>query len=165
MGIVQQASASGVKVRQSNFEMLRIVAMFMVLVLHVDSLANGRPAPEDISSAPFPSFLRIMFEVMCVGCVDLFVLISGWFGIKANRRSLGAFVFQVVFVFYIVAASCWLFGGYVPDYQGGGNPDCNMQVLVCSSLFGAVCAFSGSESLGGKVKGAAQKSFVRVASL
>lgn len=119
MSIVQQASAPGVKVRQSNFEMLRIVAMFMVLVLHVDSLANGRPTPEDISAAPFPSFLRILFEVMCVGCVDLFVLISGWFGIKANRKSLGSFVFQVVFVYYAVAASYRLLGGYMPDYQGG----------------------------------------------
>lgn len=76
------------KVRQSNFELLRIVAMFMVMMLHVNFLALGRPSVEDAGSAPLATFTRILFEVMSVGSVDLFVLISGWFGIKANRKSL-----------------------------------------------------------------------------
>lgn len=97
------------KVRQSNFELLRIVAMFMVMMLHVNFLALGKPTMEEVNSATITSFVRILFEVWSVGCVDLFVLISGWFGIKANRKSLFTFIFQVVFVFYGVSAACLLF--------------------------------------------------------
>lgn len=107
------------KVRQSNYELLRIVAMFMVMMLHVNFLALGKPTMDEANSATIPTFVRIMFEVMSVGCVDLFVLISGWFGIKANRKSLLAFVFQVVFICYGVSAVCLILNH--ENQIGGGN--------------------------------------------
>lgn len=51
--------------------------MFMVMMLHVNFLALGKPSVEDAGSAPLATFTRILFEVMSVGSVDLFVLISG----------------------------------------------------------------------------------------
>lgn len=118
------------KVRQSNFELLRIIAMFMVMMLHVNFLALGRPSVEDAGSAPLATFTRILFEVMSVGSVDLFVLISGWFGIKANRKSLFTFIFQVVFVFYGVSAACLLYDH--SNAIGGGK---FLELVTCRSWF------------------------------
>lgn len=118
------------KVRQSNFELLRIVAMFMVMMLHVNFLALGKPTMDEVNSATIASFMRILFEVSSVGCVDLFVLISGWFGIKANRKSLFTFIFQVVFVFYGVSAACLLFDH--SNTIGGGK---FLELVTCRSWF------------------------------
>lgn len=118
------------KVRQSNFELLRIVAMFMVMMLHVNFLALGKPTMDEANTATVPTFVRIMFEVMSVGCVDLFVLISGWFGIKANRKSLFTFIFQVVFVCYGVSAACLLYDH--SNAIGGGK---FIELVTCRSWF------------------------------
>lgn len=118
------------KVRQSNFELLRIVAMFMVMMLHVNFLALGKPSVEDAGSAPLATFTRILFEVMSVGSVDLFVLISGWFGIKANRKSLFTFIFQVVFVIYSVSIVCLLLNK--DNSLGGGKI---VEIITCRSWF------------------------------
>lgn len=118
------------KVRQSNFELLRIVAMFMVMMLHVNFLALGKPSVEDTGSAPLATFTRILFEVMSVGSVDLFVLISGWFGIKANRKSLFTFIFQVVFVIYSVSIVCLLLNK--DNSLGGGKI---VEIITCRSWF------------------------------
>lgn len=118
------------KVRQSNFELLHIVAMFMVMMLHVNFLALGRPSVEDAGSAPLATFTRILFEVMSVGSVDLFVLISGWFGIKANRKSLFTFIFQVVFVFYCISA-IYLLVNKENSLEGGKI----VEIITCRSWF------------------------------
>lgn len=118
------------KVRQSNFELLRIVAMFMVMMLHVNFLALGKPSVEDAGSAPLATFTRILFEVMSVGSFDLFVLISGWFGIKANRKSLFTFIFQVVFVIYSVSIVCLLLNK--DNSLGGGKI---VEIITCRSWF------------------------------
>lgn len=118
------------KVRQSNFELLRIIAMFMVMMLHVNFLALGKPSVEDAGSAPLATFTRILFEVMSVGSVDLFVLISGWFGIKANRKSLFTFIFQVVFVIYSVSIVCLLLNK--DNSLGGGKI---VEIITCRSWF------------------------------
>lgn len=118
------------KVRQSNFELLRIAAMFMVMMLHVNFLALGRPTIEEVNTTAVPSFLRILFEVMSVGSVNLFVLISGWFGIKVNWKSLSTFVFQVVFICYSVSAVC-LFLSPQNSLSGSGL----IELLTCRSWF------------------------------
>lgn len=104
--------------------------MFMVMMLHVNFLALGKPSVEDAGSAPLATFTRILFEVMSVGSVDLFVLISGWFGIKANRKSLFTFIFQVVFVIYSVSIVCLLLNK--DNSLGGGKI---VEVITCRSWF------------------------------
>jgi len=49
------------KIRESNFELLRIIAMFMVLVLHADFQALGEPTRADIISSPLTSSLKVFF--------------------------------------------------------------------------------------------------------
>lgn len=46
------------KERLSNFELLRIIAMFLVLVVHADFFALGAPNREDVITEPLSSFGR-----------------------------------------------------------------------------------------------------------
>ena len=84
--------------RNSNIELLRIVAMFMVLMLHVNFWSIGYPSSKDCITAPMPTFFRIAFELACIIAVNLFVFISGWFSIKASVKGICKFLFQCFFI-------------------------------------------------------------------
>lgn len=85
------------KQRESNIELLRIVAMLMVLIVHADFAALGVPTSLDAHVAPGLTVFRYAWETLSVVCVNVFVLISGWFGIRPSARSFGKFIFQVLF--------------------------------------------------------------------
>lgn len=101
------------QVRQSNIELLRIVAMFMVMMLHVNNTALGLPTTEDAQTAILPTLTRIFFELLSIGSVNVFVLISGWFGIRFSWKSLTTFIFQCVFITWgmLLVMVCF---GFVP---------------------------------------------------
>ena len=80
--------------RQSNIELLRIAAMLLILVLHANFFALGAYEPEDFKTDPLPTATRILFEQAAIYAVNLFVLISGWFGIRTKTKSLTALMFQ-----------------------------------------------------------------------
>lgn len=100
------------QVRQSNIELLRIVAMFMVMMLHVNNTALGLPTVEDANTAILPTFTRIFFELLSIGSVNVFVLISGWFGIRFSWKSLTTFIFQCIFITWgmLLGMVCFGFG-------------------------------------------------------
>ena len=85
------------KVRQSNIELLRIIAMFLVLIVHADFTSIGCPNIEDIETSPISSFFRILTQSLSLICVNLFVLISGYFGINPKSKSILSLIFQVFF--------------------------------------------------------------------
>ena len=77
-------------VRQSNMELLRIVAMFMILVYHTVYYVFYDYRGES------PIFASLM-TLLHIG-VPLFVLISGYFGIKPSVK--GFFSFYLILLFY-----------------------------------------------------------------
>lgn len=85
------------KKRASNIELLRLLAMFLVLVVHADFFSIGAPVQEDTIAAPINTFFRFFFESMSIVCVNVFVLISGWFGIRPKASSFCNFIFQCLF--------------------------------------------------------------------
>lgn len=85
------------KTRQSQFELLRIVSMFMILGLHVNLLAIGFPTTNEIATLPVQSFIRFFAENLCIVGVNVFVLISGWFGINFRKKGLCNLIFQGLF--------------------------------------------------------------------
>lgn len=85
------------KERLSNFELLRILAMLLVLLVHCNFFSLGHPTQEEAVNILIPTFTRCVFESLCICCVNVFVLISGWFGINPSIKSLGNFLFQCVF--------------------------------------------------------------------
>ena len=83
--------------RSSNIELLRILAMFLVLVHHANILSIGIPSWAECVSAPGNTFFRFFIQSLAIVAVDVFVLISGWFGIKPSLKKLLALLFQVFF--------------------------------------------------------------------
>lgn len=87
----------GVKNLSSNFELLRIVSMLLVMVVHANFSTIGAPTIEDWNVAPHITFVRHLVESLSIVCIDVFVLISGWFGIRFSMDRLKEFVFQILF--------------------------------------------------------------------
>lgn len=88
---------SSVNKRCSNIELLRILAMFLVLVLHALFLSIGTPNKAQCIATPGNAFLRLFFQSLAIVAVNVFVLISGWFGIKPTVKKLLSLLFQVFF--------------------------------------------------------------------
>ena len=80
--------------RQSNFELLRLVSMLLVLTLHGYGVALGNPPKVDFQLSPLSASFRVLMESLSLICVNVFVLISGWFGIKPSIKGLASFLFQ-----------------------------------------------------------------------
>ena len=86
-----------VKQRLSNIEFLRLLAMLYVLIVHADFSTFGAPTMDELAVRPVGVFVQYWFECFAICCVDVFVLISGWFGIRFSLNKLWSFLFQVVF--------------------------------------------------------------------
>ena len=86
-----------IRERDSNMELLRIVAMFLVVMVHTNFLSIGKPDNQDIIDAFYSSISRITVQSVSVVCVNLFILLSGWYGIKIKRRKIETLFFQLAF--------------------------------------------------------------------
>ncbi len=102
------------KIRESNFELLRIITMFMVLIIHADFLATGSPTIDEISIFPEKSFVKFLIEALTIIAVNVFVLISGWFGIRPKLSSFIKLFFQVAFINAICVVVLSLTGEKIP---------------------------------------------------
>ena len=96
--------------RQSNIELLRIVAMFFVLILHADYFSLGIPTALDLQATPATFWARHGFEALAIGSVNVFVLISGYFGIRPKARSFLNLLFQSLFMAITIHLLCVAFG-------------------------------------------------------
>lgn len=98
------------KTRQSNVELLRLLAMFMVLLLHAVQSFQW-PRGGFLMSQPLVVHLGFSFvEMISIVAVNVFVLISGWFGIHPTMRGLGKFLYQCAFCCLVVDAVLWAVG-------------------------------------------------------
>lgn len=100
--------------RQSNFELLRIVAMIYVIVLHI-KLAVLPNIPQEMSvDSPVKALLAAMSNDFTCVCVPLFALISGWFGIKLTVKGFCKFLFQCVFLTLLIILVLMAMGATPP---------------------------------------------------
>lgn len=95
---------SKLKIRQSNIELLRIIAILFVLLDHASGMIIGLPSKTDFDDSLSASATKIFFDSLAVGGVDIFVLISGWFGIHASLKGVARYVFQVAFLLLLLLA-------------------------------------------------------------
>lgn len=93
------------KQRLSSFELLRIIAILFVLVGHVSVSIDLLPTGAEITSDATISILKIFISSICVGGVDIFILISGWFGIHVTKRGLAKYIYQVCFLLWLILLS------------------------------------------------------------
>lgn len=70
-------AGTGVKSRQSNMELLRVVAMLMIITLHY--LDKGKVLPEFAAMSTTNHYIAWLLEAFCFVAVNIYVLISGYF--------------------------------------------------------------------------------------
>lgn len=99
-----------VKYRYSNIELLRIIATFLVLIVHADFFTLGEPSIAELQLSPLPSYTRYFIESLSIVCVNIFILISGWFGIHSSVKGLMKFIFQCSFFLIGIYIGCILLG-------------------------------------------------------
>ena len=78
--------------RNSSFELLRIILILMILVEHGNMWFVGGGY-----SSESEHFAKAFIESLCIGSVNAFVLISGWFGIRSGLKKIGDLAFMVLF--------------------------------------------------------------------
>lgn len=84
------------KERISSIELLRIISMLLVLVIHANQWTEKIPML-NLRENPVSSSATIFLQTLSCVCVNVFVLISGWFGIRFSYRGMLKFVFQCLF--------------------------------------------------------------------
>lgn len=95
--------------RQSNMELLRIIAMFMVMVLHADFWSLGSPSSEDYGLNYYGASTRTFFQCLSIISVNVFICISGWFGIKPSVKGICTFIFQFFFFGILLTTIGYIF--------------------------------------------------------
>ena len=104
--------------RDSNMELLRIVAMLMVLILHAAALDIPFPDTEAVSCRPIHSFAHYYIMTLSAVCVNVFVMISGWYGIRPRLMRFASLYFQVIFISIAMIVICTLAGiAPLPDLK------------------------------------------------
>lgn len=83
--------------RDANMDLMRITAMFLVMVYHVNYWGMAQKFAPLESYSELQVFGYTLMKCVSMVCVNLFVLISGWYGIKPNIKKLLGLFFQIWF--------------------------------------------------------------------
>ena len=78
--------------RQSNIEILRIIATMMVILVHTAFLSLGIPRQFDSSG-----LMICTLQIFAVPAVNILVLISGYFQIRRKVKNFSNYLFQILF--------------------------------------------------------------------
>lgn len=89
-------------IRNSNFELLRLILMVMIIIHHciAHGLALAGLDPEFHYSMDLPEKWTggfMLINCLCICAVNCFVLISGYFGIHTNKKKVFYLVFALIF--------------------------------------------------------------------
>lgn len=85
------------KYRQTNIELLRIFSMLMVLVIHYNVATNGQTTHDMVMTEPLKAVGIASLKSLSFICVNSFIVISGYFGIRWKRKGLCNYLFQIAF--------------------------------------------------------------------
>lgn len=79
-------------------ELLRIISMFLVVLVHTGFYSLGRPTAAEMQDYTLSQFSLIFFQALSTGCVDLFILLTGWFGVRRPTvKGAANLLFQCAF--------------------------------------------------------------------
>lgn len=87
-----------------------MIAMYLVLLVHANFMSIGAPSAEEINEDLMPSITRIFLQTVSLYGVNIFILISGWFSIKASAKGLCSLLFQVYYFGTIILAVLTVLG-------------------------------------------------------
>lgn len=86
--------------RSSNIELLRVIAMILIMFGHSHLRLHSLPHADVIVVTPISSFLNVMLSCITTTGVGIFIAISGWFGIKFKTKGLAKYLFLVFFTLW-----------------------------------------------------------------
>ena len=78
--------------------------MFMILIIHANFVSLPRFEYDELISNTSSSLIRFLIESFGIVAVNIFVFISGWFGINTRKKSVLSFIYLILF---------YLGGGYI----------------------------------------------------
>lgn len=96
--------------RKSNIEFLRILSIFLITMHHLvihGSNACGYNIPYSFDQGVF----GIIINSFCIVGVNVFILISGWFGIKNPIKTILHILFFIIVLSTIMNAGLYLYKG------------------------------------------------------
>lgn len=103
-------------IRQSNFELLRLILMFIILIHHgvvmglgLRGIAGANGWECYLQDCDIP--LMFMVNGFCVVAVDVFILISGYWGIKTRSNKVLSLLFALMFYTLLFASLPYLLQG------------------------------------------------------
>lgn len=98
------------KARQANIELLRIIAMFMVVALHY--LVKGEAAVSLVENPSAVNTVLWLVKAFCIVTINVYVLISGYFLLEAEWKVSKLISLWVQTLFYSIGvpAVCFFLG-------------------------------------------------------
>ena len=87
------------RIRNSNVELLRIVAMMLIMFGH-----------SHLRLHPMSNFFDVLLGCVTITGVGIFIAISGWFGIHFRIQGLAKYLYQVFFTLWVVYGLAIAFG-------------------------------------------------------
>ena len=113
VGGVMSGALGSAKKRDANFELLRIIAMFMIITLHYNLHSNallelGVPATK-------VQLFATLLESFAITGLNVYVLLSGYFMSRSNVRPsrLLSLIAQVYFYTIVISLAMIIVGTYV----------------------------------------------------
>ena len=82
--------------RSSNIELLRILSMFLVLMIHYIP-SRTLPTHDTLAHDTLGTLFDLELRSISFVCVNCFILISGYFGIRWKLKSFSNLLFQILF--------------------------------------------------------------------
>lgn len=122
---MNNAPIQKINMRDSQFELLRIVAMFFVVLHHLVIKGVDSVGYQNIYNYYNDGIIGVIINSLVIGGVNLFVLISGWYGI----RHIGKGFIRLIIDCLVFGIISYIFLWLVP-----GRPF-NIQELFHSSAF------------------------------
>lgn len=98
------------KYRNSNYELMRIISMFMILLTHI--IAHGKLVEN--SSGTLQLIIQLI-KVICVVHVNSFILLSGYY--TCNNKFKLSKVINLIFIVWIYQVIVVFFGSYLGWYN------------------------------------------------
>ena len=99
---------SPIKHRNSSVECYRILAIFFVLIVHFNGWLSGTKIAEInlLHGAPLWMYSQGLIEAFTLPCVNMFILITGYFGLKIKARTILDMLFLLLSIkipFYLIS--------------------------------------------------------------
>lgn len=99
--------------RNSGVELARFLSITFILGIHLITLVIGLPYTTELINYPTRTITLISFESLFIVCVDIFIVISGWYEIHASSNGLIKLMFQCLFFAIVDALIRYIMGGEI----------------------------------------------------